>query len=140
MFSFQILTRPTMPGFCIGANYGVSICYSAEMVPITKRAFNLLLLDILWCIGDFLKVECFQKQFFPLISPCHMLLRQDIFYVERFRQNNLNFRRCVHMLLCNFCHALPVGMEISDTFGCPAVFGDNTTAPHMWWVSQISCC
>ena len=38
-------------GFCIGANYACSIVYTAEMVPVAKRAFNVFYLDMMWTAG-----------------------------------------------------------------------------------------
>lgn len=39
-------------GFCIGANYAIAICFTAEMVPKQERSFNIFYADMMWTIGS----------------------------------------------------------------------------------------
>ena len=50
-YIFFLICR-SICGFCIGASYGVSICYMAEVVPISDRSFNIFILDVFWTAGS----------------------------------------------------------------------------------------
>ena len=39
-------------GFCIGGSYGCSIVYSAEMMPASKRSWNICILEFFWTVGS----------------------------------------------------------------------------------------
>jgi len=49
---YIFLACRSVTGFCIGGNYGTSIVYAAELVPVSRRAVNMLILEGFWTAGS----------------------------------------------------------------------------------------